>query len=241
MTAGVGDRLFRWRSHAPLVVLLVVLVIAYRSPVPVGGASATTLWVGIGLGLGGLGLAIRGWALGVASPGTSGGSTRAMRADTLSTTGPYSLVRHPLYLGNLLLWLGVAAVSGRLEAVALTLLLFTPYYGLIMKAEERFLRERFGDAFDRWSARTPALVPRLRYWTAAERAFDVRAVLAREHHALYAFIVSTSCVALARARLAWQAVGTGWWIYLSCGTAVFSTLWLMRRYSTWLRPTHEAS
>jgi len=236
----VGERLFRWRSYAPLAALLAVVVITYRSPVPVGGPSAATLWVGVGLGLGALGLVIRGWAIGVASRGTSGRSTRAMRADTLSTTGPYSLVRHPLYLGNLLLWLGVAAVSGRPEALAITSFLFAPHYGLIMKAEDRFLRERFGDVFDQWSARTPALVPRPRHWTTAERAFDVRAVLARDHHALYAFIVSTCCIALARAQLDWQAVGIGWWIYLACGTVAFSMLWLVRRHTKWLGPTDEA-
>jgi protein-S-isoprenylcysteine O-methyltransferase Ste14 len=234
-----GDWLFRWRSYPPLVSLAAVLVATSLDPVPYGGAAATSIWIAAGLMLGLLGLAIRGWAIGFAPQGTSGRGTLAMRADTLNTTGLYSAVRHPLYLGNLLLWVGVATISGRPSMVFLTLVLFWLVYERIMIAEERFLFGRFGPAFAEWAERTPAFVPSFRRWVPSSYDFHLRFLLGRDYHALFGFIVSSWAVVVVRSAAgagSWSP-GLGWWIYLGAGTVLFSLLHGLRKYTSLLRPT----
>jgi len=58
------------------------------------------------------------------------------------------------------------------------------YYERIIFAEEEFLRRRFGEAFEAWCTRTPALVPRLTNWHKPELPFSPRNVLKREYSGL---------------------------------------------------------
>ena len=76
----------------------------------------------------------------------------------LVTTGPYALVRHPIYTGLLLGFLGWAVAVDRWRgplAVAIVFLAVLRKYRL----EERWMRERFGVAYDAYRARVKALVP----------------------------------------------------------------------------------
>jgi protein-S-isoprenylcysteine O-methyltransferase Ste14 len=234
-----GEWLFRWRSYPPLIILVLVLSISAVDPTPVGGWDWAPLWSGLGLGFGGLGLGIRAWAIGYVPSGTSGRGTRAMRADTLNTRGMYSVVRHPLYLGNFLLWLGVATFAGKPSAILITCLCFWLYYERIMIAEERFLSARFGAEYARWAERTPAFFPRARSWVPSPHSFSLRFCLGRDYHAFYGFVVSTWIVGFVR-----SAAGYGlwmpdraWWAYLASGTAVFGVLHVIRRRTDLLNPT----
>lgn len=76
----------------------------------------------------------------------------------LIRSGPYALVRHPIYTGLLLALIGTAISVDRWRAlIALPVLLA----GVIVKIriEERFMRERFGEAYARYRAEVKALVP----------------------------------------------------------------------------------
>ena len=161
-------------------------------PQTTGGSDWTAVWLGLGLGLGAIGLGIRGFSLGYVASGTSGRATVGMRADTLNTTEAYSLVRHPLYLGNLLLWLGAAAFVGRPLVIVLTGLLFWVYYERIMIAEESYLSERFGERFADWAANTPALFPGARSaWQRSDSEFSFRHTVGRDYPAVYGFVATT--------------------------------------------------
>jgi protein-S-isoprenylcysteine O-methyltransferase Ste14 len=78
----------------------------------------------------------------------------------LTRTGPYRLVRHPIYFGMLLGILGLAIQAGRWPAVPGLALVFL---GLRLKSriEERLLREEFGREYENYRRDTPALVPYL--------------------------------------------------------------------------------
>ncbi len=133
-----------------LVWLLVVPFLYYARPTPgyllAGGALAL------------LGAAVRTWAAGY------------IRKDrVLCTGGPYARCRNPLYLGSFLIGLGVT-VAGRQPAfVVLFLLFFVWAYGRTMRAEARLLEEYFGDAYRRYRAEVPLIVPRLTPYRPAER------------------------------------------------------------------------
>ena len=79
-------------------------------------------------------------------------------ADSLNTTGIYSLVRHPLYLGNFLMWLGVSLLTCHAGFILLFVLAYWLYYERIMFAEEQFLRRKFGKRYLTWANRTPAII-----------------------------------------------------------------------------------
>lgn len=81
--------------------------------------------------------------------------------EQLATNGPYALVRHPLYTGNILILIGFAVASATLWAVPLALVFFWFYYPTAIEYEDRKLHGIFGEPWERWSSQTPALVPAL--------------------------------------------------------------------------------
>ena len=182
-----GTALFRWRSYPPLLLVLLVVAVAFM-PVQVHlfGNRFQESWEVICLLIGVAGLAIRAWVIGHVPQGTSGRNTNSQIADVLNTTGLYSLVRHPLYVGNFLMWLGPILVLRSPWAALVMLLAFWLYYERIMYAEEEFLRRTFGEAWTSWAARTPAVVPSFKHWTPDLLPFSLRNVLKREYSGVLA-------------------------------------------------------
>ena len=77
----------------------------------------------------------------------------------LNVTGIYSLLRHPLYLGNFFMWLGPVLFLRSFGAVLVFGLIYWLYYERIMFAEEQFLRRKFGDIYDKWSENVSSFIP----------------------------------------------------------------------------------
>jgi len=76
----------------------------------------------------------------------------------LITTGPYGIVRHPIYTGLLLAFIGSAIAIGEWRGLVGVVLAFLSFL-LKLRIEERWMRERFGDAYRAYCRRVPALVP----------------------------------------------------------------------------------
>jgi len=185
-----GHLLFRWRSYLPLL-LFPMFVVTLRNFTYLENSEALDdLWEVVCLGIAGVGFLLRVLTVGFVPANTSGRATREPTAATLNTTGLYSVVRHPLYLGNGLIWLGVASFAHIWWLVLLVLLVFGLYYERIMLAQEEFLRTRFGAEFDEWAQRTPAFIPNLRQWHPPTLPFSWRTVLARENATLFAIITT---------------------------------------------------
>jgi protein-S-isoprenylcysteine O-methyltransferase Ste14 len=79
---------------------------------------------------------------------------------SLTANGPYRYVRNPLYLGNLLQSIGISSVGPPATTVIILVLLTAFLYRLIF-LEEASLRSAFRDAYARYCAAVPRLVPRL--------------------------------------------------------------------------------
>lgn len=88
---------------------------------------------------------------------------RPSKGKRLVQSGPYAYCRHPLYLGSLLALLGLCAVAQNTVFACGTLALCVGGYAVKIVVEERNLSLRFGSAWDAYRARTPLLVPYLRF------------------------------------------------------------------------------
>ncbi|MCB0713528.1 MAG: DUF1295 domain-containing protein [Ignavibacteriae bacterium] len=185
-----GNWLFRWRSYLPLgMILLIALVLLDYQPF-LQRSDFDTYWKLFCFGIGLLGLGIRVYTIGHTPRGTSGRNTAGQRAAEVNTTGIYSTVRHPLYLGNYVMGLGLALVPHQWWLVAIYSLIFWVYYERIMVAEEEFLRKKFGAAYEEWGNRTPAFIPSFKHWQPPALPFSARNVLKREYSGFFALILS---------------------------------------------------
>jgi protein-S-isoprenylcysteine O-methyltransferase Ste14 len=226
-----GSWLFRHRSYLPLVTIPVFFA-CLPSFTYLGASHALNeAWQIFCLMISFAGLAVRIITVGRAPLGTSGRNTREQVALTLSTTGIYSVVRHPLYLGNYLILLGMALWPHVWWLAVLTSCLFALYYERIMLAEEAFLRGRFGDAFETWAAATPAFIPRRRGWKPSPVSFCWRTVLQREYNAFiliigvfFVFDLVGDCFAERR----WH-VSYAWFSFFIAGFVIFATLRTLKK------------
>lgn len=197
-----GDALFRWRGHLPLLMLPLFALGLLDARLP-ADLTPGLLAVQAGAVLLALsGLAIRVVAIGTAPAGTSERSTTNPRASRLRTTGLYSVVRHPLYVGNTITAVGLAAFTARWYLPVIVLLLGLLYHERIAAREEAFLEERFGDEFRAWAAVVPALVARPGSYVPSDTPFVWRRVLGREFHGLMVIGSVVFVLDLARSALA---------------------------------------
>jgi protein-S-isoprenylcysteine O-methyltransferase Ste14 len=183
-----GDFLFRYRSFFPIPLFLAGL--AYFCYIHYFGEAIIPEYVYmVGLGVGLFGLFIRIITIGYVPKGTSGRNREKQVADVLNTKGMYSVVRHPLYVGNYFMWLGVAVVTGSVWFILLFSLVYWIYYERIMYAEEAFLRDKFGETYLNWANGVPSFIPDLRKWKNADSYFSTRNVVKREYIGLFNLIV----------------------------------------------------
>jgi protein-S-isoprenylcysteine O-methyltransferase Ste14 len=82
------------------------------------------------------------------------------RADhELVRTGPFAVVRHPIYLALLLYLLSIAAALGHWQQLLIAAPLFLAGTIIRIRDEEKLLREQFGEAHARYVREVPALIP----------------------------------------------------------------------------------
>ena len=125
-----------------LVWLLVIPFLWFATP------TSSSILVGVALGL--VGLLIRAWAAGT-----------IQKEEQLTTTGPYAYTRNPLYIGTLLLGVGITLGGGSPIWVALFLLFYLTVYTRTVLGEVVLLGELFGERYEHYASRVPAFIPKL--------------------------------------------------------------------------------
>jgi protein-S-isoprenylcysteine O-methyltransferase Ste14 len=185
-----GDTLFRGRSYFPLIAVAAG-ILWYAFLLRDGDRVSINPWwqdlIFLCVGLAGLG--IRAFTVGFTPKGTSGRNTKEGQvAEQLNTSGIYSTVRHPLYLGNFLMYLAPVLILLDLWFTLFFCAMFCIYYERIMYAEEQFLRKKFGRAYIDWSNRTPAFIPKLSLYKKTELSFSVKNIIKREHYGFFNLI-----------------------------------------------------
>jgi protein-S-isoprenylcysteine O-methyltransferase Ste14 len=162
-----------------LVPLFVLSVFDHRPPTPFAW-EIVCLFVALG------GLLLRAFVVGTAPQGASTRGTRRPTAESLSTLGAYSIVRHPLYVANTLVALGCAMLSGTWYLPLIVGLLSFVYHERIAAREEAFLQNTFGDTFRAWANEVPAMIPAIGRYRPSNVPFQWQKVIVQESHGLCA-------------------------------------------------------
>lgn len=226
-----GSWLFRWRSYLPFVFLPLIVTAVLRYPAIESNPNLHFVWSIVSFGVSSVGLFVRCHTVGHAADGTSGRNTKTQVAESLNTSGLYSVVRHPLYLGNFLIALGIVMHSAAPWLVAIFAMAFALYYERIMFTEEAFLRQKFGSMFIAWSNQTPAFVPKLRHWKAADLPFDLPKVIRAESAAVAVIAVSFPALEFAMHHTQASDVGieNSWYFLLAGGVLLYVIARVMKR------------
>jgi protein-S-isoprenylcysteine O-methyltransferase Ste14 len=231
-----GNWLFRNRSWVPLLALAGLLAALPFAPGPLEGRSRM-LWEGFCISLSLAGLVVRAATVGCKPRGTSGRNRRVQNAQVLNTTGLYSVVRHPLYLGNALMWAGIALFPRVWPATVLVGVFFWLFYERVMLAEEDFLRLKFGAEYEPWAERTPAFVPAPWLWRPAALPFSLRAVLKAEYPGFLAMAIVFTALRLGLdlAQTQRLVLRPFWLGFLAAGVLAYVVLRTLRKHTAVLQ------
>jgi protein-S-isoprenylcysteine O-methyltransferase Ste14 len=112
-------------------------------------------WTGLALIVLGLGFSV--WARRHLGANWSGTVT-VKENHELIRSGPYGWTRHPIYTGLLFAMIGVAVAQGQWRGI-IGFALFVAGLMMKMRIEERFMTDTFGEAYTRYRAEVPELIP----------------------------------------------------------------------------------
>jgi protein-S-isoprenylcysteine O-methyltransferase Ste14 len=238
-----GNALFRWRSLLPLMLVPLVAVALRESGALTRafGHGAEAAWDYFTVLMAVLGSAIRIATVGFVPKGTSGRNVHGQRADALNTSGLYSLLRNPLYLGNILIVLALALATKVWWVPPVVAILGLLYYERIVYAEEAFLVEKYGERYSAWAAVTPAFLPRFSNWRPPSLAFCWRTAMRREYHGLLVIVVGLTAIELLTDLVGegetlqhWAVTESGWIYFFLVGMALYAVLRIVRKRTDWL-------
>jgi protein-S-isoprenylcysteine O-methyltransferase Ste14 len=179
----IGNFLFRFRNGLfPLSLLMMLLPGRDLFADPL-------LAVALGFCVAMLGQLVRGITIGFEYI-IRGGRNKRVYAENLVTEGFYRLCRNPMYVGNLLIVAGLAVASNSLTCLLVVIALYVFVYIAIVAAEEAFLRNKFGAAYDQYVADVPRWLPRIGALGEALQGgrFHWKRVLVKEFHTPFGWI-----------------------------------------------------
>lgn len=182
-----GNILFKYRSYFFVPILLALII--FTSPQISFNSKITDVFFDIfGFILALFGFFIRVLVIGYKKPGTSGRGTN-IDVKEVVTDGMYQVCRNPLYLANFLMWLGLAVMWWGIYFFAVIAGFFAVEYFFIIKAEESYLSDKFGAAYDEYRKSVFAFFPRIKNFRKPERPFNWDKVLKNETNLLLLVLV----------------------------------------------------
>lgn len=186
-----GNFLFKHRGQFPLILFTIAVPAIFLTHNELFFSSKIAYWslLGGSILLTLIGQFIRSVAIAKSAKQTSGRNTWGHEAKALNSTGIYSIVRHPLYLGNFFIWIGIVCFVGNPWFLIIVGLLFWLYYERIMFSEEVFLEKEYGDEYVEWSLKTPAFIPSWKNYENSNVSFSVKTLLRREYPGVSAAMI----------------------------------------------------
>ena len=127
-----------------------------------------------------------------------GGKDRRVYAEDLVTTGIFAHCRNPLYVGNILILVGLGIASNSLLFMAVFTPIFLIFWQAIVLAEENYLRNKFGEQYDayckgvdRWLINFTGLGQTFR-----SMQFKWRRVIIREYNSTYIWMTGAVLIVM---------------------------------------------
>lgn len=183
----IGKFLFDYRSYTPLP--FIFLMILFMKP------TLLSIIIGIIIVIGGEIIRV----LSVSFAGSETRTTSGVGGSNLVTQGPFRIVRNPLYIGNMLIYLGIGIMSNSffpyLQIIAL-LYFFFQYYAIILN-EEEYLLSAFKEKFSAYCATVNRFLPsvnKIPDSIKSEMNFSLRDGFKSEKRTLQAIIIIVSLI-----------------------------------------------
>ena len=190
----LGNKFFKYRTYIPFLFILPLLIISYIKPQFF--FTTNNNWLVLCFFVTFIGQCIRMFTLGYTPKGTSGRNTGRQLANSLNTKGIYSIVRHPLYLGNYIIWLGLLLFFYNIHAIIYVTFCFYFYYHKIMLAEEDFLIKKFKNEYIDWASKVPTFLPNIFKYEKTKSKFNLKKVLFREYLNITAIFISYASISV---------------------------------------------
>jgi protein-S-isoprenylcysteine O-methyltransferase Ste14 len=229
-----GNMLFKNRTYFPLLIVVAGILwyvfLLYNNIAFVNRWQLDFIFLCVGF----MGLGIRIFTVGFTPRDTSGrNTTEGQIAEQLNTSGIYSVVRHPLYLGNFFMYLAPVLILSDLWFTMFFCAIFWIYYERIMYAEEQFLRRKFGQTFIDWSNKTPAFIPNLSLYKKSDLTFSLRNIIKREHNGFFNLVFIMTVFRIVGFGMTTQKfyLDTPWIIIFSTSFAIFLTIRIIKKFT----------
>jgi len=182
----IGHLFFRYRGYQFVIYLLVIAMGIKHLSVIKDNYFYEILCFYVAI----LGMIIRAFTVGFVSIGTSGRNCHKQEAFELNTTGMYSIVRNPLYIGNFFIFLGIIMLIQDFKLIIFSSLLYWLFYTPIILTEEDFLLGKFKDQYIKYTKEVNCLIPSFVNFKRPVKKFSFHMVLMREHDTLLTTILA---------------------------------------------------
>ncbi len=176
----ISNIFFKYRSYTPIPFLLLMVIFAEPSII--------SMIIGFAIAISGE--LMRFW--GVSWAGSETRTTGGVGGTYLIISGPFAFVRNPLYVGNILLYTGIGIMSWSLFPYLqiAAILFFAVQYHFIVLEEEKFLKEKFGEAYKKYFKNVPRFIPQFISYkdsTLEQPPYNPKAGVKSENRTLQAF------------------------------------------------------
>tara|TARA_B100000902_G_scaffold390290_1_gene438965 strand:+ start:776 stop:1477 length:702 start_codon:yes stop_codon:yes gene_type:complete len=181
-----GKLLFKYRGQTPIMLLFIAIPMIIQTSF-YNQYSIIIQNTGIIISI--LGLLMRYYTIGSTPNETSGRNRDKQIAEKLNTTGIYSLIRHPLYMANYIIWLGLSIFSLSYLFIIITTLFFILQYERIILKEEDFLLEKFKKKYIQFCDNTHVFIPKFKNYKKSTHVFSINKIFKQEYSSTASTII----------------------------------------------------
>ena len=193
----IGDFFFKWRNYVFPVIILCLFVPFHPPGTYFGSTKIEEIKDVFAITIILSGLAFRSLTIGWAYI-KRGGLNKEVYADKLVREGFFGLCRNPLYVGNLLVYLGIFMLHGHPVVVVLGTSLYVFIYIAIIAAEEHYLRNKFGAAYEDYCNNVARWIPDFSKYKESTRGMDfkIRRSLFKDYTTIFNAIFAIAVIEL---------------------------------------------
>ena len=157
-----------------------------------------------------LGFVLRLWC--IRQIGGAARKTSVAKADVVITWGPFGWIRNPIYVANMTCFAGCTVLCGMLWALPVLLGIMALQYSSTVRFEETFLRQKFGEEYERYTKETPRwfALPRWKPSPESHVPYPCKKILKRERGFIFGLVFGVGlAVSFVRVVIPWifQSLG----------------------------------